>query len=47
MARREEPDVSEAEKVRGGEIVLRRRWQRIVFVSGLVGIVTVAAALMS
>jgi len=26
-----------AEKARGGEIILRRRWQRIVFIAGLVG----------
>jgi hypothetical protein len=26
-----------AEKARGGEIVLRRRWQRVVFVIGLAG----------
>jgi hypothetical protein len=26
-----------AEKVRQGDIVLRRRWQRIVFIAGLVG----------
>ncbi len=24
-----------AEKARGGEIVLRKRWQRVVFVTGL------------
>jgi hypothetical protein len=24
-----------AEKVRGGEIILRKRWQRVVFVAGL------------
>jgi hypothetical protein len=28
-----------AEKARGGEIVLRRRWQRAVFIGGLVGAV--------
>jgi hypothetical protein len=26
-----------AEKARGGEIVLRSRWQRIVFIGGLAG----------
>jgi hypothetical protein len=28
-----------AEKARGGEIILRTRWQRVVFISGLVGAV--------
>jgi hypothetical protein len=23
--------------VRGGEIILRRRWQRLVFIAGLIG----------
>ena len=31
-----------AEKARSGEIILRRRWQRIVFIAGLVGVVLVA-----
>ena len=31
-----------AEKARGGEIILRKRWQRIVFVPGLAGAVIVA-----
>ncbi|HEY2889341.1 MAG TPA: hypothetical protein VGJ31_01880 [Dongiaceae bacterium] len=31
-----------AEKARGGEIILRRRWQRIVFIAGLVGVALVA-----
>jgi hypothetical protein len=26
-----------AEKARGGEIILRRRWQRVVFIAGLAG----------
>jgi hypothetical protein len=30
-----------SEKARGGEIILRRRWQRIVFIAGLVGVVLV------
>jgi len=34
-----------AEKARGGEIVLRRRWQRIVFVAGLAGGVVLLAIL--
>lgn len=31
------------EKARQGEIILRKRWQRIVFVAGLAGMVVVAA----
>ena len=31
-----------AAKARGGEIILRRRWQRIVFALGLVGVVVLA-----
>ena len=30
-----EPAPYPAEKARGGEIILRRRWQRVVFVAGL------------
>ena len=26
-----------AEQARGGEIILRRRWQRVVFIAGLAG----------
>lgn len=29
----------DAEDARGGEIILRKRWQRTVFIAGLVGIV--------
>lgn len=32
------------EDVRQGEIILRKRWQRIVFIAGLVGMVVVAIA---
>ncbi|HEY3147311.1 MAG TPA: hypothetical protein VGJ75_13220 [Dongiaceae bacterium] len=28
-----------AEKARGGEIILRKRWQRVVFIAGLAGAV--------
>ena len=31
-----------AEKARGGEIVLRKRWQRILFIAGLAGAVLLA-----
>lgn len=37
-----EPIVLSAEKARQGEIVLRKRWQRVVFIAGLVGIVVLA-----
>jgi hypothetical protein len=30
------------EEVRQGEIILRKRWQRIVFIAGLVGMVLLA-----
>ena len=30
-----EPQAYPAEKARGGEIILRRPWQRIVFILGL------------
>jgi hypothetical protein len=33
-----------AEKARQGEIILRKRWQRVVFIAGLVGIVVLAIA---
>lgn len=32
-----------AEKARQGEIILRKRWQRSVFIAGLVGFVLFAA----
>ena len=35
-----------AEKARGGEIVLRKRWQRIVFIAPLVGAVILAFVLI-
>jgi hypothetical protein len=28
-----------AEKARGGQIILRKRWQRVVFIAGLAGAV--------
>ena len=31
-----------AEKARGGEIILRKRWQRLVFVAGLAIVAVVA-----
>lgn len=36
---RDRPNEYPAEKARQGEIVLRTRWQRIVFIGGLAGIV--------
>jgi hypothetical protein len=38
-----EPSPYPAEDARGAEIILRRRWQRKVFVAGLIGIVLLAA----
>lgn len=32
------------EDVRQGEIILRKRWQRIAFIAGLIGMVVVAIA---
>lgn len=40
-----QPPPYPADKARGGEIVLRRRWQRIVFIAGLAGAVLVALLL--
>ena len=36
--------VRSAEEARQGRIVLRRRWQRTVFVAGLVGMAVLAVA---
>ena len=40
-----QPPPYPAEKARGGEIILRRRWQRIVFIGALVAAVVVALVL--
>jgi hypothetical protein len=40
-----DPKMYPADKARQGEIVLRRPWQRIVFVAGLVGAVVLAVVL--
>lgn len=46
MARRpKEPPAYPAEKARQGEIVLRRPWQRILFIAGLVGLAVLAMLL--
>ena len=37
-----EPQAYPAEKARGGEIILRRRWQRVLFVIGLAAPIVVA-----
>ena len=34
-----------AEQARGGEVILRTRWRRVVFISGLLGLVLLAAVL--
>ncbi len=41
---RNEPIVLSAEKARQGDIVLRKRWQRVVFIAGLAGVVVLAVA---
>jgi hypothetical protein len=38
-------DAYSAERVRGGEIILRTRWQRLVFVAGLGAAVVVMVVL--
>ena len=40
-----EPRPYPAEKARGGEIILRTRWQRAVFVVGLAAVFVLALAL--
>lgn len=44
---RNEPIVISAEKARQGEIILRKRWQRAVFIAGLFGIVVLAVLMRS
>lgn len=39
----DEQIVVSAQKARQGEIILRRPWQRAVFIAGLIGIVALAA----
>jgi hypothetical protein len=43
--KRDEPIVLSAEKARQGDIILRKRWQRFVFVAGMVVFVLLAVAL--
>jgi hypothetical protein len=38
-----QPPAYPGEKARGGEIILRRPWERYVFIGGLVGMVILAA----
>lgn len=33
--RHDRPELYPAEKARGGEIILRKRWQRIIFIGAL------------
>jgi hypothetical protein len=40
-----QPPPYPGEKARGGEVILRRPWERYVFIGGLVGMVVVGAAL--
>lgn len=39
----EEPVRIEAEDARAGDIILRKRWERTVFIAGLAGIVILVA----
>jgi len=41
-----EPAPYPAEKARGGEVILRRRWQRVVFALGLVAPFVLLALLL-
>jgi hypothetical protein len=43
--RRTEQEPYPAEKARGGEIILRKPWQRRVFIAGLIGAVVLAVLL--
>lgn len=38
----DQPNPYPAEKARGGRIILRARWQRIVFIGGLIAAVVIA-----
>ena len=42
-----QPPPYPAEKARGGKIVLRQRWQRIVFIAGLAGMFLLALLLLA
>lgn len=44
MADDPQQDRYPAEKARQGEIILRKRWQRVVFIAGLIGIVALVFA---
>jgi hypothetical protein len=37
--------IIEADKARGGEVILRTPWRRIVFIAGLAGAVVLGAGL--
>ena len=39
-----EPPPYPAEKARGGEIILRTRWERALFIAGLAGVFVLALA---
>jgi len=45
MARR--PQRIPADKARGGEIILRRGWERGVFIAGLIGAVVLGVVLVA
>jgi len=39
---KDKPEAYPAEKARGDEIILRKRWQRLLFIAGLAGAVLLA-----
>ncbi|MEZ2127196.1 MULTISPECIES: hypothetical protein [unclassified Sinorhizobium] len=43
--RKKEPRTFTAEEARGGEIILRTRWRKIVFIGGLIGLVVLTLLL--
>lgn len=45
MSERDRPKTLSAEEARQGEIILRKPWQRVVFVAGLIGCVLVPLVL--
>lgn len=42
---RDEPVHLTADQARGGEVILRARWQKAVFLAGLIGFVLLALVL--
>jgi hypothetical protein len=42
-----QPPPYPAEKARGGEIILRRRWQRVIFIAGLTGLFVLVLVMLA